>query len=321
MVEADYGVRFVRHSKKHYHSVGRLTLAEALEKKDNMEGWSEARKLAWSRRETNPNAYYYRFNDPGEEQATGKWTKELDDKFFARLEEWIAEHDGKMDYKWGLFSKAIPGKVGYQCSNYYRDMVKQGRVTDDNYMWDPKTKELRFGFKNKGFERNEDGRLCVNKAAGGGGPKKRGKKGRRGGDDDDDDCEYRCKSAPAGTRTSGRNAGKRAKYTDGSDGEDEDFEEKPVLPGFVDPITQMQVVEPALSPYGHVMGYETWCKILRTEGMKDTCPFTRQSLKRRQLVKLTHENVEEHRHKICETQELQPMALPAAGSDDDDDEE
>ena len=82
------------------------------------------------------------------------------------------------------------------------------------------------------------------------------------------------------------------------DSDGEDFEEKPVLPGFVDPITQLQVEEPALSPYGHVMGYETWCMILRTEGMKDTCPFTRQSLKRRQLVKLTHENIEEHRHKI-----------------------
>ena len=36
-------------------------------------GWSEARIKAFRNREKNPNQYYYRFNDPGEPQATGKW--------------------------------------------------------------------------------------------------------------------------------------------------------------------------------------------------------------------------------------------------------
>ena len=58
-------------------------------------------------------------------------------------------------------------------------------------------------------------------------------------------------------RTSGRNAGKAKQYTDGgSDEEEEDdgLMEAPVLPGFKDPITHMQVEDPAISPYGHVAG-------------------------------------------------------------------
>lgn len=101
----------------------------------------------------------------------------------------------------------------------------------------------------------------------------------------------------------GRNAGKTKTYTDGgTDDEGDDFDEAPVLPGFMDPLTKMQVEEPAISPYGHVAGYETWCRVLRNEDSKDTCPFTRQPLKRRELVKLTHENIAEYRCKMVDTQ-------------------
>lgn len=37
-------------------------------------GWSDARIKAWNNKDKNPNAYYYRFNDPGIPQATGPWT-------------------------------------------------------------------------------------------------------------------------------------------------------------------------------------------------------------------------------------------------------
>jgi hypothetical protein len=35
--------------------------------------------------------------------------------------------------KWGLFSRNIPGRVGYQCSNFYRLLVKRGEIIDTNY--------------------------------------------------------------------------------------------------------------------------------------------------------------------------------------------
>merc|ERR1719249_67035 len=35
--------------------------------------------------------------------------------------------------QWGSFSKTIKGRVGYQCSNYWRQMMKDGWVKDPNY--------------------------------------------------------------------------------------------------------------------------------------------------------------------------------------------
>ena len=93
---------------------------------------------------------------------------------------------------------------------------------------------------------------------------------------------------------------------DGGEDEDDDgeFEELPVLPGFIDPITRLPVEEPTISPYGHVAGYETWCRILRSSDAPDVCPFTKQPLKRRELVKLTHENIGEYASKIVENQQM-----------------
>eukprot|EP00483_Globobulimina_turgida_P004814 UN04823 len=55
-------------------------------------------------------------------------------------------------------------------------------------------------------------------------------------------------------------------------------------------MTGTVVVKPAISPYGHVLGYDTWTKILRTSKHKNLCPFTLQKMTRRSLVKLTKAN-------------------------------
>ena len=119
---------------------------------DPYEGWSEARIKAWKNREKNENQYYYRFNEPGEKQANGKWTPEEHQRFMDIL---ASLPDGKANYEWGTFSKSIKGRVGYQCSNYYRTLVKNQVILDENYMLDPVSGELRFNFKNKGFTRAE----------------------------------------------------------------------------------------------------------------------------------------------------------------------
>jgi len=72
--------------------------------------WSEARIKAFVNRKENPNAYYYRFNAPGEEQRTGEWSEEEEKRFFEAVKRGI-------DYRWGIFSMKFPGRVGYQCSN------------------------------------------------------------------------------------------------------------------------------------------------------------------------------------------------------------
>jgi hypothetical protein len=65
--------------------------------------------------------------------------------------------------------------------------------------------------------------------------------------------------------------------------------------GLIDPITLEPVVNPAISPFGHVMGMATWTACLAESG---ACPFTKKTLRTRDLVVLTHLNIERYRDKI-----------------------
>lgn len=47
------------------------------------------------------------------------------------------------------------------------------------------------------------------------------------------------------------------------------------IQGFIDVMTMTEVVKPTISPYGHVLGYDSWMKLLNREP-KNTCPFTKQ---------------------------------------------
>ncbi|EFJ45729.1 hypothetical protein VOLCADRAFT_93895 [Volvox carteri f. nagariensis] len=69
------------------------------------------------------------------------------------------------------------------------------------------------------------------------------------------------------------------------------------LPGFLDPITLEPVVNPAISPYGHVMGLATWKAVL-AENRR--CPFTKQPLKVEALTVLTKNNIERYRSRIIQ---------------------
>jgi hypothetical protein len=190
-------------------------------------------------------------------------------------------------------------------------LVKNNIIQDENYMVDPVSGDLRFNFKNKGFTRaepveGEPRMVMVKKVIKQKKPKapKQPKKAKKKVKKSDDDKAFHCTIRAGPVRSSGRATKKT--YTDGGDDDedfDDEFEELPVLPGFIDPITRMAIEEPAISPYGHVAGYETWCKILRQPEAPDTCPFTKQPLKRRELIKLTHENIDQYRSKIVENQQ------------------
>ncbi|PRP89086.1 hypothetical protein PROFUN_01806 [Planoprotostelium fungivorum] len=78
--------------------------------------WSEAQRKAYEGRESNPNQYYYRFNRPGEKTRSGLWTSDEQKIFFKRVAEFGPQN-------WGLFSKVIPGRVGYQCCAFYKNAV------------------------------------------------------------------------------------------------------------------------------------------------------------------------------------------------------
>lgn len=62
--------------------------------------------------------------------------------------------------QWGTFARGIPGRVGYQCSNFYRYLLQQGtfliwnrfliesgKIEDKNYVIDEKGK-AHYIFKN-----------------------------------------------------------------------------------------------------------------------------------------------------------------------------
>jgi len=71
-----------------------------------------------------------------------------------------------------------------------------------------------------------------------------------------------------------------------------------ILDGIVDLMTGERLVQPAISPYGHVMEYSSWCSILRQAKTKNKCPFTQQAMTRRSLVKLDADNVAEYQDRI-----------------------
>jgi len=305
--------------------VGRILLDDALKTKDtNMTGWSVARKKAFKAIDKNPNAYHYRFNKPGEPHATGAWTREEHTKFMKLLLEKGANNS------WGIFSKGIPGRVGYQCSNYYRQLVKHYKIWDPNYWCDG----TKMYFK-RGSGRSEAWvkySFTVLKDTSGvfGKPPAQHPKCPAGLESPEEIKRIASKGFPAEppkefnlkdkNRSTNRKSRKRTapyvtrnrKKRRTSNDFDSDYDDssrysalEKILPGggvtlpkFIDPFTKAEIVSPAVSPYGHVCEYDMWTKVLRTPGAKDICPFTRKPVTRRNLVKLTPENIEEFKDKI-----------------------
>ncbi|KAJ1956939.1 hypothetical protein GGI12_005173 [Dipsacomyces acuminosporus] len=94
-------------------------------------GQSVAKFVSSKLLKKNPNAYFYRHTEPGVEQWTGDWTEDERQEFLT-----IAKKYGCGD-KWGLFSTHIPHRVGYQCSNFYRQyVIPEGWIIDENYRID-----------------------------------------------------------------------------------------------------------------------------------------------------------------------------------------
>lgn len=266
------------------------------------EGWSSARIRAYQMIEQNPNSYYYRFNAPGEEQRKGQWNEEERTLFHKRLKE--VGSNGQ----WGIFAMKIPGRVGYQCSNFYRLLVETNQIQDPNYVLDENGK-AHYLFDKKKVDGSTEKIIRTHSKHGSGGraalasssssstadlsgpetpealtisipailknptgrkstataidKKKRKRKTMSWDNDDEDDQEddfedYNDKSGTFKVR-SNTNRRTRSKIQM-KQGEDEDEEDKEIeedknpLPGFVDPITLDEVVKPAISTYGHVMG-------------------------------------------------------------------
>lgn len=189
----------------------------------------------------------------------------------------------------------IPGRVGYQCSNFYRQLIKDGIIVDPNYCMDEKGK---LHYKRLADREGAEGGKRKAPAA------KRGKRQKKADFSDSFEeaeavanrADEGSKSPQAGQPAKPAKKGKAKKVKSASEDADSDEEDRKryenPLPGFVDPITLEEVIRPAISPYGHVMSYKSWVRCLAGEP-KNICPITKQPLTHRQLVILTFENIKE----------------------------
>ncbi|KAJ4456645.1 putative myb family protein [Paratrimastix pyriformis] len=332
--------------------------------------WSEAKKKAYQQLKKSPNTYYYRFCAPGVKQKNGSWTKEEEKLFMARLEE-MGGPQRKM--QWGIFSMSIPGRVGYQCSNFYRQNKIKAADACSEMGGDHRSyldvrllsvracvwfrlliKQNKIKAADACYEVGDDGKL--HHINGKGQIIKHHKKHTRGGAKDGSGAEDGADTptpegaAPAKPKRQRRKKDesegghrKRSRKEGEGEGDGESSEESSErsddgafvpscncsalsaevlaarqsenpLPGFLDAVTQAPVERPALSPYGHVLGYDTWVRILTGGFGDDTshrnrCPFTRQPLNKRELVILTKDNIDQYRDRI-KMAELPPASPP-----------
>ncbi|OHT11669.1 hypothetical protein TRFO_03891 [Tritrichomonas foetus] len=94
--------------------------------------WSPIRRESFKSIIKNPNSFFYRNRPPGDPQKCGPFTQAEEDQFLERLR-YFREELGIEDGLWGYFSVPISGRLGYQCSNFYRLLIKTGKVKDDHY--------------------------------------------------------------------------------------------------------------------------------------------------------------------------------------------
>jgi hypothetical protein len=193
----------------------------------------------------------------------------------------------------------VPGRVGYQCSNFYRLLVETNEIQDPNYVLDEKGK-AHYLFDKKTADGNTEKTFRTHSKHGTGRASgvpsssrkpratsantvvadnkkstNKKKKRRRGwNSDSEDEDDFEDYNDTSGTYTVSSRASRSTRRTrarmdiDGeenennaneeNEGEEEDSEEDVdldnPLPGFLDPITLDEVIKPAISTYGHVMG-------------------------------------------------------------------
>jgi len=92
--------------------VGLKDLLKGMFSKEEVKAWSQAKVFAWKNRKKNPNAFYYRFVDPGIDQCNGSWTSHEHHLFLQRLTE-FRRLGFEINTCWGIFSLKIPGRVSF----------------------------------------------------------------------------------------------------------------------------------------------------------------------------------------------------------------
>lgn len=115
---------------------------------DIWNSWSNIRRASFKQIMKNPNSFFYRNRPPGDPQKYGPFTAAEEKQFIERLK-YFREELGVNEGLWGYFSVPILGRLGYQCSNFYRSLIASGKIVDSSYelMPDGKLRYLYGGTK------------------------------------------------------------------------------------------------------------------------------------------------------------------------------
>ena len=95
---------------------------------DMWNSYSSHRQESFRMMYKNPNIFFYRNRPPGDPQKRGPFTREEEEQFLERLR-YFRDDLGISNGWWGLFAVPLRGRVGYQCSNFYRRLVREGKIT------------------------------------------------------------------------------------------------------------------------------------------------------------------------------------------------
>lgn len=242
------------------------------------ENWSFAHKQSYLKGIKNANAYYYRNLPPGEKCKFGKWTPEEIRIFMNRIKSMSKNsHFYELAPQWGIFSMAIPGRVGYQCANFYRNLVLEGKIIDPRYQVDDgKLKYIAFG--------TSDGR-------------KRSRKSQKMVLINDNDNEQSFDVNEDDDNTSTDCTSIYEKYRDNPDNPSlyQRLSKENPLQGAKDSVTGNHIRIPAISPDGYLLDYSTWLKIIKQGGCD---PYTRKHITKRSITILNFDNIEKYRSQI-----------------------
>jgi hypothetical protein len=237
-----------------------------------------ARKISFGQAKAHPNSYYYRHLPPGEEKRTGPWTADEKRLFLARMQEMRAGSD-TFGHDWGIFSLSIPGRVGYQCSNFYRSLLSTGELRDARYAPGDDgrlhhTSRVRNG-KVSTYRKGKNRVLPPPEVA------------VRPIRLTDVISVKLTRGLPVQQRDDVEDEKKVSRY--------ESWAMQNPIPGAVDLLTGEAMRVPAMAPDGYVLDYKTWVESLSKDPVS---PFTRVHVNKRQLVILTTDNYHEYAHKI-----------------------
>lgn len=269
--------------------------------------WSIAKRKSYIGGMSNPNAYFYRNVAPGEVYKTGPFTLEEKKLFLKRVEEFRDKETGTINGEWGLFSRALPGRVGYQCSNYYRKLVDAGELHDPKYIKgeDGMIHHLShiksYTAKMKGIDPKK---LPKEK------PAKHSTKEKKAKNVDPDKIRsisfFSSKLVESTPTRSTRN--RQTPITEYAIPYHEEKQQSILslydrlalsnpIPGWTDPITGEIMQVPAVSPDYSLLDYNTWLHTIKT---KPEDPFTKRPITKRQITVLNFDNWNEYKDKIIE---------------------